>query len=103
MQTGFPGAQLALSGGQGMEEVTLDAEQAVPVAVVTSELMVNAIKHGASAPIVIEVSRAEGASCIRVINRLVAGRGAIAAQAVIFMDILRAVPSCDSFGPRFGD
>lgn len=72
-RSGFPDAQLALTEGQGLEDATLAPEQAVPVALMVTELLVNAIKHGAPLPIRVGIEGGGGQdTCVTIKNRLTA-------------------------------
>ena len=70
IEAGFPGAHLALSIDPGLESITLLPDHAVPVALVITELIVNAIKHGAAAPVDISVSSGSKGARVSVTNRL---------------------------------
>lgn len=49
-RAGFPEARLAVTKDAPVEAASRSPEQAVPGALMVTELNVNAIKHGASAP-----------------------------------------------------
>lgn len=71
VRAGFPQTQVAVSEGAGLEGVQLTAEHAVPVALVVTELIVNALKHGEHAPVRVLLEReADGAAAVTVVNRL---------------------------------
>ncbi|MBS0341214.1 MAG: sensor histidine kinase [Proteobacteria bacterium] len=68
---GFPGVQLAFTEDGETRGVVLPPDHAVPVALMTTELVVNAIKHGAPAPIQVTVGMdPQGCPYLAVANRL---------------------------------
>jgi two-component sensor histidine kinase len=72
VRVAFPAAQLAVTEGEDLEETRLPADLAVPVALIVTELIVNAIKHGATAPIRISIGMAQQRPYVAVVNRLAA-------------------------------
>jgi two-component sensor histidine kinase len=70
VRTGFPGAQVAVLDDANLESATLSADQAVPVALAVTELIVNAIKHGAAAPVRVSIGTHEQRPCVSIANRL---------------------------------
>lgn len=71
IETGFPGAQLSLTDQPGFEHFALIADHATPVALVITELIVNAVKHGAPTPVVIELIFSNNEASVSVTNQLV--------------------------------
>lgn len=76
VRAGFPDAQLAITEDSDLEGATLSPDQAVPVALTITELVVNAIKHGAPSPIRIAIGlEAGGRPYVSVTNRLISPTG----------------------------
>jgi two-component sensor histidine kinase len=68
IQEGFPGAQLDLRvDGEG-GPASLSAEQSLPIALVVTELIVNAIKHGEPAPVRVTLLHTADSACVAVTN-----------------------------------
>ena len=70
IRAGFVGARLDISEQTSPEPLLLSADQAVPIALVITELIVNAIKHGAEGPISIAIGTGENGACVAVTNRI---------------------------------
>jgi two-component sensor histidine kinase len=71
VRAGFPRAQLAFTEDDKVGGVVLPADQAVPVALMTTELVVNAIKHGQVAPIRVSIGMgSQGCPYVSVTNLL---------------------------------
>jgi two-component sensor histidine kinase len=51
VRAGFPDGRIDLSGDEALREVVLPQDSAVPVALIVTELVVNAIKHGDDSPV----------------------------------------------------
>ncbi|MBS0452274.1 MAG: hypothetical protein JSS14_13280 [Proteobacteria bacterium] len=76
VRAGFPGAELAFSQDEQARGVVLPPDHAVPVALMTTELVVNAIKHGEAAPIRLAVGMdPQGCAYVAVTNRLCSPTG----------------------------
>jgi two-component sensor histidine kinase len=70
VRAGFPQAQLAVTEDASMEHTTLAADASLPVALIVTELIINAIKHGAPGPIRVSLRMSEQSADVRVVNRL---------------------------------
>ena len=70
VRAGFPGTQLAVTEDAQLEDTSLPGEASLPVALVVTELIVNAIKHGAAAPIRISLRMPGETAQVTVANRL---------------------------------
>lgn len=76
IQAGFPGARIDTRMGPEPGPELLDEGQAVPLALVVTELIVNAIKHGTDRTASVEVRCDAGGCRISVSNALRDGKGA---------------------------
>jgi two-component sensor histidine kinase len=72
IRAGFPATQLAVVEDDSLESAVLSADQAVPIALAVTELLVNAVKHGAQAPIRVSIGTDQRQSFVSVTNRLLA-------------------------------
>lgn len=71
--SGLPGARIALSEDAGLEDVVVPQESAVPLALIVTELIVNAVKHGDGSPVRVRVGpQADGGVLVAVRNALAA-------------------------------
>jgi len=70
IHAGFPGAQVVLSVDESANTLSVAGERAVTLALTITELIVNAIKHGTSDPVVIALTSNNGVAHIAVTNRL---------------------------------
>ncbi|MGZ5786125.1 MAG: histidine kinase dimerization/phosphoacceptor domain -containing protein [Ramlibacter sp.] len=75
VRAGFPGAQLAVTEDATLEDASLPGAASLPVALVVTELIVNAIKHGAPAPIRVSLRMSEQTAHVTVANRLLRPTG----------------------------
>lgn len=76
VRAGFPTVQLAITEDNGLEGATLAPDQAVSVALTITELVVNAIKHGAPSSIRIAIGLGAGRRpFVSVTNRLISPTG----------------------------
>ncbi|WP_177142762.1 hypothetical protein [Variovorax sp. YR216] len=68
---GFRGPQLALTEDYKLPEAVLPPDQALPVALMTTKMIINAIKHGVAAPVRVAIGMgAQHCGYVAVTNRV---------------------------------
>lgn len=71
VRSGLQASQIAMSEDEYLEGVELSQDMAVPLALVVTEMLVNAIKHGDSSPVTVTLGRAGEGAFVAVRNGLI--------------------------------